>query len=141
MDLSDFDYDLPRELIAQYPPPERGQSRLLVLQRDTSQIEHKSFADLPGYLHRGDCLVLNETKVLPARLMGVKEGTGGKVELLLVRDLGGGCWHFLVKPSRRAKKGTRFLLGEDGCDVSWRRGLDRVAGWGDSRARATWMRS
>ena len=111
MELLDFDYDLPRELIAQYPRSERGQSRLLVLQRDTSRIEHKMFADLPGFLRRGDCLVLNETKVLPARLIGLKEGTGGKVELLLVRDLGDGRWYFLVKPSRGAKAGGKFLFG------------------------------
>jgi S-adenosylmethionine:tRNA ribosyltransferase-isomerase len=112
MDLLDFDYHLPEELIAQYPRPRRGQSRLLVLHRKSSQIEHKKFADLSSYLHNGDCLVLNETKVLPARLIGFREGTGGKVELLLVRDLGEGRWHFMVKPSRQARSGHRFLFGE-----------------------------
>ncbi|MCK4597918.1 S-adenosylmethionine:tRNA ribosyltransferase-isomerase, partial [bacterium] len=81
MRLSDFNYDLPEELIAQFPPRERGLSRLLVLHRHTSKIEHKRFGDFPEYLRRGDCLVLNETRVLPARLLGVREKSGGKIEL------------------------------------------------------------
>ncbi len=122
MDLLDFDYHLPRELVAQYPRPKRGQSRLLVFHRDTSRIEHKEFADLPDYVHSGDGLVLNETRVFPARLMGTREDTGGKVELLLVRDLGEGRWHFLVKPARRARKAVRFIFAEGRlhCDLEKR---------------------
>jgi S-adenosylmethionine:tRNA ribosyltransferase-isomerase len=111
MDLSDFEYHLPEGLIAQFPLRERGQSRLLVLRRDTSHIEHRRFSNLADYLRSGDCLVVNETKVLPARLIGEKEGTGGKVELLLVRDLGDERWHVLVKPSRRARIGARYHFG------------------------------
>jgi len=130
MHLSDFDYHLPRELIAQYPRPQRGQSRLLVLHRDTARIEHVKFADLSDQLQPGDCLVLNETKVFPARLMGIKEGTGGKVELLLVKDLGGGRWHFMVRPSRGARKGVRFLFGEGRlrCELEERIGPGRWLG-------------
>ncbi|MCK4272764.1 S-adenosylmethionine:tRNA ribosyltransferase-isomerase, partial [bacterium] len=124
MRLSDFNYDLPEELIAQFPPRERGLSRLLVLHRHTSQIEHKRFDDLPEYLRRGDCLVLNETRVLPARLLGVREKSGGKIELLLVRDLGDGRWQFLVRPSRKAKPGAIFLFGKGRlrCEVEERVG-------------------
>jgi S-adenosylmethionine:tRNA ribosyltransferase-isomerase len=111
MDLPDFNYHLPEELIAQYPPLQRGQSRLLVLHRDSCQIEHRKFADLCHYLQRGDCLVLNETKVFPARLRGVKETTGGQVELLLLEDLGDGRWQILVRPSRGARGGAQFLFG------------------------------
>jgi S-adenosylmethionine:tRNA ribosyltransferase-isomerase len=112
MDLNDFDYHLPENLIAQHPRPERGQSRLLVLHRDTSAIEHRVFKDLSQYMQNGDCLVVNETKVLPARLLGSREGTGGKVELLLVRDLGHGRWQFLIKPARRARVGRRLIFGD-----------------------------
>jgi len=85
---------------------------LLVIHRDTSLLEHRYFADLLDYLDPGDCLVLNETKVLPARLLGVREGSGGKVEILLVRDLGEGRWQFLIRPARRARIGDCLLFGD-----------------------------
>ena len=109
MDLNDFDYDLPAERIAQHPRPERGQSRLLVLHRDGSGIEHRTFSDLSQYMQAGDCLVINETKVLPARLVGTREGSGGKMELLLVRELDEGRWQFLIKPARKARVGRRLI--------------------------------
>jgi len=112
MDLSDFNYHLPPERIAQHPRPERGQSRLLVLHRGTSDIEHRAFTDLSQYMQAGDCLVINETKVLPARLVGTREGSGGKVELLLVRELGEGRWQFLIKPARKAREGRRLIFGD-----------------------------
>jgi S-adenosylmethionine:tRNA ribosyltransferase-isomerase len=112
MHLNDFDYVLPEELIAQRPRPRRGQSRLLVLHRRSGHIQHTRFIDLPHYLHPGDVLVINETRVLPARLLGRRRDTGGKVELLLVRDLSEGRWQFLVKPSRRARPGIEFLFGD-----------------------------
>jgi S-adenosylmethionine:tRNA ribosyltransferase-isomerase len=108
--VSDFDYDLPPELIAQRPPERRGESRLLVIPRQGGPLQHRAFADLPGYLRPGDCLVLNDTKVLPARLIG-RRATGGQVELLLLRPLGGGLWEALGKPARRLRVGERVSFG------------------------------
>jgi S-adenosylmethionine:tRNA ribosyltransferase-isomerase len=113
MDLNDFDYPLPEELIAQHPRPRRGQSRLLVLHRRDGRIEHRQFSDLVEYFRPGDGLVVNETRVMPARLLGRRRETGGKVEILLVRDRGEGRWQFLVKPSRRAGPGIEFTFGDD----------------------------
>jgi len=124
MDLNDFDYLLPEELIAQRPRPRRGQSRLLVLHRPDGRIEHRQFADLPEYLQPGDILVINETRVIPARLRGQRQDTGGKVEILLVRDHGEERWQFLVKPSRRARSGIEFSFGDGRliCEVEERVG-------------------
>ncbi|HWT78851.1 MAG TPA: S-adenosylmethionine:tRNA ribosyltransferase-isomerase, partial [Candidatus Methylomirabilis sp.] len=97
MRLSDFDYDLPPELIAQEPPADRDASRLLILTRRTGQIEHRRFSDLPVHLRAGDLLVINDTKVIPARLYGVFED-GKSVEILLARPAGNGRWDALVKP-------------------------------------------
>ncbi|MFB3817447.1 MAG: S-adenosylmethionine:tRNA ribosyltransferase-isomerase [Candidatus Methylomirabilales bacterium] len=107
--LSEFDYDLPPELIAQEPAPERDASRLLVLDRASGRMEHRIFTDLPEYFRPGDLLVLNDTRVLPARLFGVF-ASGGSVEILLIRPVAGGCWDALVKPARRAKPGERLIL-------------------------------
>lgn len=110
MKTSDFKYDLPEELIAQLPIKDRSSSRLMVLNKETGEIEHKIFKDIIDYLDEGDCLVLNDTRVIPARLIGEKEGTGGKVEfLLLKRD--GELWETLVKPGKRAKIGARVYFG------------------------------
>jgi S-adenosylmethionine:tRNA ribosyltransferase-isomerase len=124
MDLNDFDYLLPEELIAQHPRPQRGQSRLLVLHRRDGRIEHRHFADLVEYLRTGDVLVINETRVMPARLLGRRLDTGGKVEILLVRDRGERRWQFLVKPSRRAGQGIEFSFGDGRliCEVEERIG-------------------
>ncbi len=111
MKLSDFDYDLPPKLIAQYPPPQRDRSRLLVLNRKEGEIEHRIFSQLPSYLSAGDLLVLNQTKVIPARLKGVKEGTGGKVELLLLNGVRENEWKVLVRPGRRVRPGTKISIG------------------------------
>jgi len=111
MDLSEFYYDLPKELIAQEPIRERQMSRLMILDRQTGEIEHKIFKDIVGYLNKGDCLVLNDTKVIPARLIGEKEGTGGKIEFVLLNNKGNDIWEVILKPGRRAKKGARFVFG------------------------------
>lgn len=110
--VSDFDYHLPPELIAQHPPPQRGESRLLVIPRHGGPLQHRMFADLPEYLRPGDCLVLNDTKVLPARLIG-RRATGGQVELLLLRPVGEGLWEALGKPARRLRVGERMAFGPE----------------------------
>jgi S-adenosylmethionine:tRNA ribosyltransferase-isomerase len=110
--LEEFDYDLPQELIAQEPAEKRTASRLLVLDRKRGEISHRVFSDLPRYLVPGDLLVLNDTRVIPARLLGRKEGSGGSVEALLVRPLPDGCWEALVKPGKRVKPGHTLIFGE-----------------------------
>jgi len=113
MKLSDFYYELPEELIAQEPLPDRSASRLLVLDKKTGSIEHRMFTDLPGYLRAGDCLVLNNTRVIPARLLGRREDTGGKIEFVLLKNIEGDVWEVILKPGRRAKPGTRFVFGDN----------------------------
>ncbi len=110
--VSSFDYYLPPELIAQYPAPERQAARLLVLRRDSGEIEHRLFSDLPDYLAPGDLLVLNETRVFPARLHGRLADTGGRLEVLLLRERQPGVWETLVQPGRRALPGVSILFGD-----------------------------
>jgi S-adenosylmethionine:tRNA ribosyltransferase-isomerase len=107
----DFDYDLPSGLIAQSPLEPRDSCRLLVLHRSDGWIEHRTFSDIGEYLRRGDLLVVNETRVLPARLHGVKEDGGGAVEVLLLRERGADTWECLVKPGRRLHPGARIVFG------------------------------
>ena len=111
MKTDDFDYYLPEELIAQTPLEKRDSSRLLVLDRKTGEIEHKHFTDIVDYLEEGDTLVLNDTKVLPARLIGEKEDTGAVIEVLLLKNLEENKWECLTKPARRVKKGTIVSFG------------------------------
>ena len=111
MKKSDFNFDLPEELIAQTPLERRDASRLLLLDHETGEITHKHFFDLPDYLNPGDCLVLNDSRVLPARLMGNRL-TGGAVEVVLLRDLGEGKWECLTRPGRKTKPGTDLTFGE-----------------------------
>lgn len=111
MKKSDFYFDLPEELIAQTPLEQRDASRLLLLNKDTGEIAHGHFFDLPDYLNPGDCLVLNDSRVLPARLMGNRL-TGGTVEVVLLRDLGGGKWECLTRPGRKTKPGTDLTFGD-----------------------------
>ena len=111
MKKTDFYFDLPEELIAQTPIPERDHSRLLVLDRVTGEIEHRHFYDLPMYLREGDCLVLNDSRVLPARLLGCRR-SGGSIELVLLRDLGEGKWECLSRPGRKTKPGTELVFGD-----------------------------
>ena len=111
MPLSDFDYDLPPELIAQQPLATRDRSRMLVVDRTKGRFEDKHFTDLPLYLRRGDVVVVNNTKVFPARLIGKTE-TGAALEIFLVRDLGGGEWETLARPGKRLKPGKRLLFGD-----------------------------
>ncbi|MGG7058512.1 tRNA preQ1(34) S-adenosylmethionine ribosyltransferase-isomerase QueA [Clostridium tertium] len=112
MRVSDFDFDLPEELIAQHPLEKRDASRLMVLDKKTGSIEHRHFHDVMEYLNEGDTLVLNNTRVMPARLIGEKEGTGGKIEFLLLKRLEGDKWECLAKPGKRAKIGQSFTFGE-----------------------------
>lgn len=111
MDVQDFNYELPQELIAQEPLKDRPSSRLLVLDRKTGGIEHKTFRDILQYLGRGDCLVLNNTRVMPARLLGEKEGTGAKIEFVLLNKKENDIWEVILKPGRKAKPGARFVFG------------------------------
>lgn len=111
MDVKDFFYELPQELIAQDPLEDRSASRLMVLGREDGSVEHHVFRDIVNYLHPGDCLVLNNTKVLPARLYGTKEGTQAGIELLLLRRMEGDRWETLVKPGKKAKIGTKIRFG------------------------------
>ncbi|GGA69272.1 tRNA preQ1(34) S-adenosylmethionine ribosyltransferase-isomerase QueA [Ornithinibacillus halotolerans] len=111
MNIEDFDFHLPEELIAQTPLKDRSSSRLMVLNKDTNEIEHKHFTDIKQYLKPGDCLVLNDTRVLPARLYGEKEDTGGKVELLLLKQMDGDSWEVLAKPAKRIKVGSKLSFG------------------------------
>ena len=112
MKTSDFYYDLPEELIAQDPLEDRTASRLLVLDRQTGTVEHKVFSDVIDYLNKGDCLVINNTRVIPARLIGEKEGTGGKVEVLLLKRRANDVWETLVKPGKKLKPGARVIFGD-----------------------------
>lgn len=112
MKVEDFNYNLPEELIAQTPLEKRDSSRLLVLDKQTGSIEHKHFTDIIDYLNEGDTLVLNDTKVLPARLIGVKEETNAVIEILLLKNTEGDNWECLVKPARRIKVGTIVSFGE-----------------------------
>lgn len=112
MKANDFYYDLPEELIAQEPLKERQLSRLLVLDRNSGRIEHKIFKDILAYLNEGDCLVLNDTRVIPARLLGKREDTGGKIEFVLLKRIEGDIWEVILKPGRRAKPGARFVFGD-----------------------------
>ena len=128
LSVSDYNYDLPPELIAQDPIPDRSSSRLLVMDRVTGEVSHHIFRDVKDYLRPGDCLVLNDTKVIPARLMGVREGSGGAVEILLLKRLSGDdtdpspedeeaenslVWECLVKPGKRLRSGAKVLFGSD----------------------------
>ena len=112
MNLSDYDYNLPEELIAQTPIKKRDESKLLVLDKETGNIEHKQFKNIIDYLHKGDVLVLNDTKVIPARLIGVKEETNAAIELLLLKDLGNDTWECLSRPAKRLKIGTIVSFGD-----------------------------
>ncbi|MFD1038599.1 tRNA preQ1(34) S-adenosylmethionine ribosyltransferase-isomerase QueA [Virgibacillus byunsanensis] len=112
MKIEDFDFDLPEELIAQTPLEDRTSSRLLVLNRNTNEVEHKHFKDMKQYLNKGDCLVLNDTRVLPARLYGVKEDTGAKVEVLLLHQQEKDEWEVLAKPAKKVKVGTTLSFGD-----------------------------
>ncbi len=111
MKTSDFNFDLPEELIAQHPLEKRDYSRLMVVDKETGNIEHKHFYDVLEYLNSGDTIVLNNTRVMPARLIGEKEGSGGKIEFLLLKRIEGDKWECLSKPGKRAKIGTTFTFG------------------------------
>ena len=128
MKTSDFYFDLPDKLIAQVPILDRSSSKLMVLDKETGEISHKTFKDIINYLNPGDCLVLNDTRVLPARLIGSKEDTGGKIEFLLLKRTEDDTWETLVKPGKRAKIGTRFSFGEGKL-------MAEVVGMGEDGAR------
>ncbi|MCH8127045.1 tRNA preQ1(34) S-adenosylmethionine ribosyltransferase-isomerase QueA [candidate division KSB1 bacterium] len=118
MKLSEFTYNLPEELISQYPTKKRDESRLLVINREEQTISHYHFKNIIEYLKAGDCLVINETKVFPARLMGTKEKTDAEVEIFLLRELESSLWEVLVRPARKVRVGNRLHLTDDlFCDV------------------------
>ncbi len=118
MKLSDFKYRLPEKLIAQYPSDRRDECRLMVLDRETGKTEEKKFKNVIDYMERGDCLIVNETKVFPARLEGTKDKTDAKVEVFLLRELEQGLWEVLVKPARKVRVGNRLTIGNVlSCDV------------------------
>ena len=112
MKTSDFYFDLPQELIAQDPLEDRSASRLLVLDKKTGAMEHRHFYNIVDYLQPGDCLVINNTKVIPARLYGVREGTGALIEILLLKRKENDVWETLVKPGKKAKPGTKIVFGD-----------------------------
>ena len=112
MNVKDFYFDLPQELIAQDPLEDRSSSRLLVLDRQMGEIRHRHFTDILEYLQPGDCLVINDTKVIPARLFGVKKETQAKIELLLLKRREKDIWETLVKPGKKAKPGTEIVFGD-----------------------------
>ena len=112
MNVKDFYFDLPQELIAQDPLEDRASSRLLVLDRETGEVTHRKFRDILGYLNPGDCLVINDTKVIPARLIGSREGTNAKIEVLLLKRRENDIWETLVKPGKKAKIGTVITFGD-----------------------------
>lgn len=112
MKTSDFYYELPQELIAQDPLEDRSSSRLMVLNKNNGRVSHRRFSDITEYLRKGDCLVLNNTKVIPARLLGVKEDTGAAVEVFLLKRLDANTWETLVKPGKKLKPGARVVFGD-----------------------------
>ena len=111
MNVKDFDFELPQELIAQDPLEDRSGSKLLILDKDTGKTEHRIFRDIVSYLNPGDCLVINNTKVIPARLYGVKEETGANVEFLLLKRIEGDIWEVMVKPGKKLMPGARVNFG------------------------------
>lgn len=112
MDVKDFNFELPQELIAQDPLEDRAASRLLVLNKTTGAIEHRHFRDILQYLRKGDCLVINDTKVIPARLMGERAGTGAGIEVLLLKRKSDNIWETLVKPGKKMKIGSEVIFGD-----------------------------
>ena len=113
MHINDFDYELPQELIAQTPAEKRDFSRLMVVHRNSGEVEHKHFYDILDYLKAGDCLVLNNSKVLPARLYGRKEGTDANIEFLLIKRIEGDTWETMVRPGKRLKPGDAVSFSDD----------------------------
>lgn len=113
MHINDFDYKLPEELIAQKPQKDRDKCRLMVLRRSDNSIEHRHFFDILEYLKEGDCLLLNDSKVIPARLYGIKEGTGARVEFLLIKKIEGDTWETMVRPGKRLKPGDSVLFSDE----------------------------
>lgn len=113
MHINDFDYELPEELIAQKPQKDRDKCRLMVLRRSDNSIEHRHFFDILEYLKEGDCLLLNDSKVIPAKLYGIKEGTGARVEFLLIKRIEGDTWETMVRPGKRLKPGDSVLFSDE----------------------------
>ena len=110
MRIDDFDYELPEELIAQVPLEQRDSCRLMVLDRSKKTVEHRHFYDILDYVNPGDCLVLNDSRVIPARMYGIKEGTGAHIELLLIKRIEGDNWECMVRPGKRLHEGDTVIL-------------------------------
>ena len=109
--LSYYNYDLPEELIAQDPLEDRSSSRLMLLDKTTGEVGHAVFSNISSYLKAGDCLVLNNTRVIPARIYGEKEGSGGAIEFVLLRSMENDIWEVILRPGKKAKPGARFVFG------------------------------
>ena len=124
MKTSDFFYDLPEELIAQHPLEDRSSSRLMVLDKKTGEIQHKHFTDLPSYLHKGDVLVINNTRVIPARLIGVRSDTMSPVEILLLKRIDDKRWECIVRPGKKVKPHRRFTFIENELEAECEEVLD-----------------
>ncbi len=118
MDIKEFNFELPDELIAQVPLTDRTSSRLFVLGRQTKEVKHDHFQHITSYLKKGDCLVLNDTRVLPARLFGIKEDTGAKIEILLLQQQEEDCWEALVKPAKKVPLGTTITFGDGALEAT-----------------------
>src|SRR5690625_920930 len=112
MNINQFNFELPDELIAQVPLTDRTSSRMLVLDRQSKEVKHEQFQHITNYLKKDDCLVLNDTRVLPARLFGIKKDTGAKIEILLLQQQEGDCWEALVKPAKKVPLGTIIIFGD-----------------------------
>lgn len=116
--LSDFEFQLPQQFVAQYPLKERTESRMMVLNRRNREVAHRKFKDIGEYIKPGDCLVINNTRVFPARLIGTKDKTGAKVEVFLLRNLENGIWEVMVKPARKVRLGNKIVFNNDfTCDI------------------------
>lgn len=136
MKIEEFDYDLPTDLIAQSPEKQRDECRLMILNRRDDSIADKHFKDIIEYLNRGDCLVMNDSKVIPARLLGTKKGTGTNAELLLSRRIEGDVWESLVRPGRRLKLGDRVIFGHSNVKDEENQILEaEIIGYGDDGTR------
>lgn len=139
MRTRDFYYDLPQELIAQTPLQRRDSSRLMTLDRSSGSVEHHHFYELPNFLREGDCLVLNNSRVLPARLIGRRE-TGGAAEVLLLTDRGNNVWECLVRPGKKLRSGARVFFGDGQLAAQVQEVLPDGTGWSDLSMRAFFWR-
>ena len=137
MKTDDFDYYLPQELIAQSAPEDRPSCRLLVVHRDTGEVEDRHFYDIIDYLREGDCLVMNDSRVIPARIYGIKEETGARIEFLLHRRYDEHTWEVMARPGKRLKIGTKVYFGDDSPPLCWERRRTVSSTWSSPTREAS----